>query len=249
MLRFVIIFSFFLNILMGSFILILIYSKGGVSYLKEKLNPSASNEDTSYSRFYYRKNSIFKIMPASKKGVVFLGDSIIEGCDWNELFGDTRIRNRGIGGDWTEGILLRLDDIIQLAPEKIFIMIGGNDLYRKRKKNTTDNIKNISLKYEEIVKRTIEKLPNTVLYILSVIPVNHQLGYATVTDAEIRQLNTSLEGLAMKYRMTYIDLYSRLKTNDNQLNPEYTDDGLHLNGKGYLVFKTAIQKYVGNVSM
>jgi lysophospholipase L1-like esterase len=246
MLRFIFFLSLALNIALGSFMIFFIHSRGGLSYLKKKMHLSAPMPDNSLPKNYYTRTSIFKIMPESKKGVVFLGESVIEGCDWNELFNDAQILNRGIGGDTTDGVLLRLDDIIQLAPEKIFIMLGGNDLYNKHQKNTADDIEKITLKYEEILKRTLEKLPSTKFYILSVIPVNHRWKYVTVTSAEIRQLNKSLEELAMKYHIEYIDLYSRLKTNDNELNLEYTDDGLHLNGKGYLVCKQVLEKYIRN---
>ena len=245
MLRFIFILSLVFNVAMGASILYFIHSKGGISYLKEKLHLSCAKVATSLSPGYATRNSIFKIMPKTKNSVVFLGDSIIEGCDWSELFGDSHILNRGIGGDTTSGALLRLNDIIRRAPEKIFILLGGNDLYNNHSRNTASDIKKITLQYEEIIKKIREKRPDTKIFILSVTPVNHHWKYVTVTDAEIRLLNTSLEKLAMKYHVTYIDLYTELKSADNQLNMEYTDDGLHLNGKGYLVCKQVLQKYIG----
>jgi lysophospholipase L1-like esterase len=240
--------SLILNILMGALVIFFIHSKGGISYLKEKLHLTSSEDYTSQTASYSTRNSIYKIMPQSKNGIIFLGDSVIEGIEWNELFSNIRIQNRGIGGDWAGGVLLRLDDIIRLEPEKIFIYLGGNDLYRKHElmnaENTADDIKKITHNYEEILKRILEKRPDTKLFILSVIPVNHEWDYVKNTNAEIQGLNKSLETLAEKHGAKYIDLYSRFKTTDNELNKEYTDDGLHLNGKGYLVFKDVIQNYL-----
>ena len=63
--------------------------------------------------------------------VVFLGDSITQG--WNErlatAFPGMRIANRGISGDTTRGVLLRLqDDVLALQPKAVVLLIGTNDL-------------------------------------------------------------------------------------------------------------------------
>jgi lysophospholipase L1-like esterase len=64
------------------------------------------------------------------KAVVFLGDSITQG--WTDLasaFPDMKIANRGINGDTTRGVLLRLqDDVLALDPAAIVLLIGTNDL-------------------------------------------------------------------------------------------------------------------------
>ena len=62
--------------------------------------------------------------------VVFLGDSITQG--WNDLasaFPDMKVANRGINGDTTRGVLIRLqDDVLSLDPAAIVLLIGTNDL-------------------------------------------------------------------------------------------------------------------------
>jgi lysophospholipase L1-like esterase len=62
--------------------------------------------------------------------VVFLGDSITQG--WNDLasaFPDMKVANRGINGDTTRGVLIRLqDDVLSLEPAAIVLLIGTNDL-------------------------------------------------------------------------------------------------------------------------
>ena len=42
----------------------------------------------------------------------------------------------------------------------------------------------------------------------------------------------------------YIDIFSNLADSDNQLDVNYTTDGVHLNGKAYLIWKEAVEKYV-----
>lgn len=60
--------------------------------------------------------------------IVFLGDSLTEGMEWSELFSDPNILYRGIGTDTLRGIFERLDNIITLKLEKIFIIAGINDV-------------------------------------------------------------------------------------------------------------------------
>lgn len=63
--------------------------------------------------------------------VVFLGDSITQG--WEKTLSSTfpgmKIANRGIDGDTSRGVLLRLaDDVLALKPRAVVLLIGTNDL-------------------------------------------------------------------------------------------------------------------------
>ncbi|MEZ6134022.1 MAG: GDSL-type esterase/lipase family protein [Pirellulaceae bacterium] len=63
--------------------------------------------------------------------VVFLGDSITQG--WGDKmggsFGEMPVANRGISGDTTRGMLIRLnDDVLSLKPRCIVMLMGTNDL-------------------------------------------------------------------------------------------------------------------------
>ncbi|HWJ27137.1 MAG TPA: hypothetical protein VNS32_11380 [Flavisolibacter sp.] len=54
----------------------------------------------------------FNSYPHTSSDVVFLGNSITQGTDWNELLQLPQARNRGISGDITFGVLQRLDEVI-----------------------------------------------------------------------------------------------------------------------------------------
>jgi lysophospholipase L1-like esterase len=63
--------------------------------------------------------------------VVFLGDSITQG--WGDAMGGAfpgmKVANRGIDGDTTRGVLIRLeDDVLSLKPRAVVLLIGTNDL-------------------------------------------------------------------------------------------------------------------------
>src|ERR1700722_7452593 len=61
----------------------------------------------------------FQQLPATRDDIFFAGDSITVSIPWAEFF--TAIRNRGIGGDATDGLLRRFDDILKGKPRQIFI--------------------------------------------------------------------------------------------------------------------------------
>ena len=63
--------------------------------------------------------------------MVFLGDSITQG--WGNglaaAFEGMHVANRGISGDTTRGVLLRLEeDVVDLNPAAVVLLIGTNDL-------------------------------------------------------------------------------------------------------------------------
>ena len=68
---------------------------------------------------------------ADKRALVFLGDSITQGFgdDFHGAFPGAKLANRGISGDTTRGMLLRLtDDCLALDPSGVVMLMGTNDL-------------------------------------------------------------------------------------------------------------------------
>lgn len=224
-----------LFILFGGYV---IHKKGGVDYLRKKFNlQTETANQQNYGVYYQAKKAIFEIMPNDTSEIIFLGNSITDYCDWYELFGKANIKNRGIGGDIINGVIDRLDEIIESNPKKIFIMIGINDLGRKR------SVEQILTDYERLLSLIIQKSPDTELFIQSVLPTDNRESLQIV---DIITINVGLKNLTEKYNLTYINLFDLLKTNENKLDTVYTFDGLHINGKGYLIWKKAIEGYVNN---
>src|SRR6185312_511847 len=89
-----------------------------------------SYPDSIFSTYYLQRVSHFETLPQTKGDIIFLGNSITDGAEWPELFNDIRVKNRGISGDITAGVIHRLDEITNRKPAKIFLLIGVNDLAR-----------------------------------------------------------------------------------------------------------------------
>ncbi|HMA62997.1 MAG TPA: GDSL-type esterase/lipase family protein [bacterium] len=201
----------------------------------------ADSQNKRHSPYYYQKVTLFESLPNDSNEIVFLGNSITDGCEWSELFDDLRIKNRGISGDVTLGVLDRLYEVTESHPLQIFIMIGVNDLAAGISQDT------IFSRYERIIKRVKSSSPKTELFVQSVLPVNPEFkkfsNHVNKTN-QIIELNKKLKKLCKNYKLSYIDLHSFFKIEGNKLNPEYTNDGLHLTGKGYLLWKSLVEGYI-----
>jgi lysophospholipase L1-like esterase len=199
-------------------------------------------QDSKYSTLYCQRASLFEELPITKSDIVFLGNSITHYAEWSEIFNDEKIKNRGISGDIIQGVYDRLDPILKGKPKKIFLLIGINDVSHNV---TADSIvRGIS----KIASRILKESPRTKLYIQSVFPVNDSFGKfigTTTQGGVIIEINKGLKNLCLEKSLTYIDVYSCLKSADSEkLNPDYTNDGLHLLGKGYMVWKKVLERYI-----
>ncbi|ARV63288.1 G-D-S-L family lipolytic protein [Nostocales cyanobacterium HT-58-2] len=229
-----------LFILLGSLFLI---KRGGFHYLSKKLFKKKVQEEY-YEPYYLHKKSQFEFLPKSSLDIIFLGDSLTEEGQWSELLESPYVKNRGIGGDTTDLILNRLDPVLASNPKKVFLMMGINDLLGIGK--TVKTIEQTLLVYSAILIEFQNKVPNTEVFIQSVLPVNNRITRYWQDNNNIVQLNFHLRRLAKEFSYQYIDIYSHLSDCDNQLDVCYTEDGLHLNGRGYLRWKNAIERYVND---
>jgi lysophospholipase L1-like esterase len=186
---------------------------------------------------FNQRTSLFRMLPNTENEIVMLGNSITAGGEWKELFPGVNIINRGIGGDVTDGVLERLDEVTESLPAKIFILIGTNDLAAlKTPEYIIDN-------YGKILDRIRNASPATEIYIQSILPTDDSY-HTTRKNSDIRLINMNLERMARESGLVYIDLYSHFVTPDSKMNPAYSNDGLHLTGEGFRLWKSLISKYI-----
>ncbi len=187
--------------------------------------------------YYYHRKEHFESLPDTENEIIFLGNSISDNCEWAELFQNPNVKNRGIGGDDTDGVLERIGEVVSSKPSKVFILIGTNDLaYGK----TVDHI---ITNYHKILDSISQKSPETEIYIQSVLPVDEAVHW-TRKMSDIRLINEKLQVLASEKDLVYVDLFPLFVNSENKLNPEYSIDGLHLNARGYLLWKDQIIEFV-----
>jgi len=78
-----------------------------------------------------RRSAWHQRLDQDQKALVFLGDSITQGWgdDFRKQFPGIKVANRGISGDTTRGVLIRLEqDVLALHPSGVVLLIGTNDL-------------------------------------------------------------------------------------------------------------------------
>jgi lysophospholipase L1-like esterase len=194
-----------------------------------------------HNYFYDQRRSFFESMPASKNETILLGDSITNCANWDEIFSDKNVKNRGISGDITLGVLDRMDEIVKRQPKQIFILIGINDIALG-----LDN-KIILDNYQKIISKIQSDSPATLIYIQSILPTNDE--FTTFKNHQgkmdvIKEMNLELEKLARHNKVNFLNIFPEFLDNQGKLSKVYTNDGLHLLGSGYLVWAAILKKYI-----
>lgn len=158
---------------------------------------------------------------------MFLGDSLTEGAQWSEWFSDRAAVNRGVGGDTTRGLLDRLDPSLRSAAT-IVVLIGTNDLSMGRSVHAVAD--GIAL----VVDRVVAIAPRAHVILHPIFP--RQARFA----AEIRWVNAKLPRLT-RGSANVVDFWAVFADARGALREDLTFDGLHLNGKGYETWASALR--------
>lgn len=174
------------------------------------------------------RTSLFETQKIDTDDVVFIGTSLTEGFPVTEIFG-CEYKNRGIGGNTTSHILNRISGIVNSRPKKIFLEAGTNDIINGL---PVDSIFNNYSKIIELISRE----QHSILYIQSVLPLGRALG--RLNDS-VDLLNSRLIQLCAGRALAYVDLHSPMSL-QGRLDSTLTEDGIHLNAKGYAIWESEI---------
>jgi lysophospholipase L1-like esterase len=193
---------------------------------------SARAPATHKPSYYDFRRGVFALSKLKAAPIVMLGDSLTEAGPWPELTGCLYLVNRGIGGDTTRGVLARLDDVVALQPRAVFLMIGVNDISRKiAREESVANLRAILTRLDRAGIRSF------VSYVLPVAATYHR----KQVNADIGALNEAFaKVLAEHPDAQVIDIRPQLRGSDGYLREELSYDGLHLDAKGYALWRDAI---------
>jgi len=204
------------------------------------LSWAQSSWDSTYRPDIYKAQlELFKAMPLGKKDVVFYGNSITFWGDWPELLKSKKLKNRGIPGDTSFGLLELLAATIRDNPDLVFIMIGINDLARGIPQEVIIN------NYKRIVALIREASPKTKICFQSMLPVNESFGklkghYRRANKIPV--INDFLRGWTKEQGIGYVDLFSVMADENGRLKASYTWDGIHLTLEGYRKWVEVLKK-------
>ena len=218
---------------------VLTYKRGGIGYLSARFFSQTLLSPVHGYRIH--RKALFSLFESatlmSKRPIVFLGDSITEGCDWHEMFGGEGIViNRGISGDTTASLLGRIGSIAVMHPRAVFLMIGVNDCVGLGLK-PSEAMQN----YRAAVECIRTESPTTIIYLQSILPVMDSWGQKR--NECIVETNRLIRSLADGKTIVFVDLYGYF-VDSASVNPRLTCDGLHLNADGYALWREIVAPYV-----
>jgi lysophospholipase L1-like esterase len=175
---------------------------------------------------------------------ILAGDSLSLWFPTELLPEDRTWLNQGISGEVSNGLLQRLDFFDRTQPEKIFVMVGINDLIRGL------DDQEILANYGQIVGYLRKRHPQAEIVIQSILPHagenitwERKEKLQAIPNPRIYKLNQKLNHLATEKGAKYLNLQPLFTDKQGNLRSDFTTDGLHLSPPGYLVWRTALQMY------
>jgi len=214
---------------------------------------------------FYQADQQLKSQPAPANRVVFMGDSITDFWKLDQYFPGKPYVNRGIGGQTTPQMLVRMyPDVIDLKPAAMVVLAGTNDIAHNTGPETAEMI-------EENIKAMTELAQHHGIKVVlcSVTPISdypylkEQSDLAKnpnpapaprspfsfpkqkMTDgrppADILKLNAWLKDYAAQVNAIYVDYYGALVDEKGFLKDGVSADGLHPNPDGYQVMAPLVE--------
>jgi lysophospholipase L1-like esterase len=171
-----------------------------------------------------------------RHALVFLGDSITQGWgdDMGGSFSGVKVANRGISGDTTRGVLIRMDeDVIALDPSGVVMLIGTNDLEDDADPET------IAANLKLILAKLKSHNPKMPIILCQVFPSSESKKRPA---AKIKKLN-QLYAAAVRgdAQVILLETWPLFANEQGDAKPEEFPDLLHPNKDGYTKWASAIR--------
>ena len=172
----------------------------------------------------------FSMLPVSTNDVLVFGDEFIKNGEWQELLGNSNVKNRGTGWGYGGDIetTSRLVDatyantgVAKENAKAIFIYTGTGDC------NGNTAIETVKANYKALVEKVAQKSPASKIYLMALCPTNN----ANNNTSRIAVLNEYMKNIATG-NIRYVDTYTPF-LNGNVANTKYFYPSNYLGGLGY----------------
>jgi lysophospholipase L1-like esterase len=157
----------------------------------------------------------------ARQSIAFVGDSITNHGDWSSWFPDRDVRNFGVSGDTTDDLIARIDQVLEFRPESIALLIGTNDL------GTRKSVEHLVRNVEYLLVTLRRDLPGTRMLVQSIMPRAREFA------AQVQDANRHLRQFSPSVNAQYLDLWPAMALEDGEIDPQFSDDRLHLTERGY----------------
>jgi lysophospholipase L1-like esterase len=175
--------------------------------------------------------------------MIFYGSSSIRMWETlNEDFSQWLPVNLGFGGSTLAACVWFFDRLVApYHPESIIIYAGDNDLGDGR------NPEEVFIFFKQLVASVKQQFGDIPLAFISIKP---SITRWNIVDS-IRYTNKIIEDEIKRQggNLHFINVYNKMTDNAGYPRREYLDpDGLHINQKGYALWKEIILQYVSSIS-
>jgi lysophospholipase L1-like esterase len=168
--------------------------------------------------------------------VVFFGDSITQGwgTDFKKAFDGMKLANRGIGGDTTRGMLLRLkEDVLALNPKAVVLLMGTNDI------EVEVPVDAIGRNFQKIVAALKAHDPKMPVFVCRIFPSSATKKRPKETILAVNELFAA--AVKGDSQFTVLDTYALFANAEGDALPALFPDLLHLNAAGYAKWASALR--------
>jgi lysophospholipase L1-like esterase len=215
---------------------------------------------------YRAENQELKVQPSDPKRVVFMGDSITDFWRLAECFPGKPYVNRGISGQTTPQMLVRMyPDVIDLKPAAMVLLAGINDISQNTGPVTAEMVEQNLMAMTELAQyHGIKVILCSILPVSDYPFLDQQSGRSVsppvpqgprgrsgpfmrmkMTDthppADILKLNAWMKDYALRVNAVYADYFSALVDEKGWLKENFSGDGIHPNAEGYKTMAQIIE--------
>ncbi len=190
-----------------------------------------------------RRSSWATQVQQDQGAIVFLGDSITQGWgDVGSAFPGVKVANRGISGDTSRGVLIRMaEDVIPLNPKGVVMLIGTNDI----EEGAAPEV--ITANVRLIVDALKARAPAMPVVLCEVFPSSDSKKRPAVA---IRRLNELyIAAMADEPQVTIVDTYSLFANVHGDAREEEMPDLLHPNILGQAKWAMALRPILETVGL
>jgi lysophospholipase L1-like esterase len=149
---------------------------------------------------------------------------------------DVKIINHGIGGDRTIKLMNRFDQVLGVKPDILTIMIGVNDVWAKFNASDRPDVQTSVEEYTQYLEAMILKAKTVVTHIVFLSPFYLDISDNNAFIQELRQRQSVMQQLALKYNILYIDVQAAFETLLTSMDVSLlTTDFIHVNAVGHML--------------
>jgi lysophospholipase L1-like esterase len=210
------------------------------------VDASAPIPKTGSAGFFQRHENFLARGKNGPIGVLFLGDSITAGWTeaphiWEHYYGKFEPVNFGIGGDWTQHVIWRIEngELDGITPKVVVLMLGTNN-------SGAHTGAEIAAADTKIVRLIREKIPGAKVLLLAIFPRGPRKSNGKDEPWEqrmevIQAANMELAKLDDGKQVRFLDINARFLGNDGTIPKIIMPDQLHPNAAGYQLWAEAMQ--------